>query len=248
MIYMDINNRTLQQNMNEKLMTEFSFFDFRMLNDRIYEVVNRRCYTPAMMVSRIHRCATHLSKVCDKPDKHYLTSYYICMTFSWGCAFANSIMIDLDAEAGKRFPGVCPYCGTAPCSCNPKNRAKHRSKFAPVKHGSVERFQKTLARLYPKNKLNGSMIHLMQEAGELDEKWENFMSTHRQDIFDDAVEELMDVFANLCAVATCCDMDIAAEMQRHFGEGCCACHNTPCRCGYVVANSIPLSKLPPVHT
>ncbi|NJE84257.1 nucleotide pyrophosphohydrolase [Thermococcus sp. CX2] len=39
---------------------------------------------------------------------------------AWLSSLANLVGIDLEEAAKKKYPGVCPYCGNSPCTCEEK--------------------------------------------------------------------------------------------------------------------------------
>ena len=47
------------------------------------------------------------------------------------------------------------------------------------------------------------------------------------------VEEFTDVLAWLVSLADLCDVDLATEVRRRYGEGCPQCGGSPCTCGAV---------------
>ena len=224
-----------------KDICNYSFAEFQAMNRAIYGTLNRRNYSNQQMISRIHRNATQVLKSV-RTGNEAPRAYYLCMAFSWSLAFANQLGIDLGKEIGSRFPGVCPYCGHSPCSCDPKNRSKSRLALPPIVYDSVAAFQAKLAEIYPKNTLLYSAMHMAEEVGEVDEMYENFSATHMPELFDEVVLELVDVIANTCAVASCSGITIADHMQNFFFAGCSKCHQTPCGCGYVIANSVSVAR------
>ena len=223
----------------KKDIHDYSFAEFQAMNRTIYGTLNRRNYTNQQMISRIHRNVTHVLKAVRKND-HAKLGYYLAMTFSWSLALANQLEIDLDREVGVRFTGVCPYCGCVPCDCGNK-RPDSRKAFPSKVYASVREFQAMLQAVYPQNTLKDSAIHLAEEIGEVDEIYENFASTHQKALFDEIVLELVDVITNTCSVANCSQIDLADMMQNFFFSGCSKCHQTPCGCGYVIANSVPVA-------
>jgi len=44
------------------------------------------------------------------------------------------------------------------------------------------------------------------------------------------VVEFTDVLAWLVSLAEMCDVDLAAEVERRYGDGCPRCHRQPCAC------------------
>lgn len=218
--------------------------EFQALNMEIYLVPNDRDFSNARMFSRLHHHITQILKAVRK-EKYENIEYHLCMSFSWVVALLNRFHIDLATEMWKFFPGICPYCKTAPCSCK-KERAKERQDVDEKTNGKPPTFlsdwQTMFAKIYP-NVVMVSAIHLAEEAGEVDEAIENYSATHDHLWFDKVAEELVDVVTNIFGVANCLKLDLADGLAGYFSQGCPKCHGVPCTCGGVVVDRpIPLCK------
>lgn len=214
---------------------------YQGLNADIYLIVNDRNYDTSHIISRIHRYAIYVLKAARK-KKIDRIPYHLSMAFSWSMALANRLHISIEDETWKRFPGVCPYCTKPVCACveRPEERSRIDVPWS-VKPGTLIGFQEMFARIYPANTLESSAAHLAEEVGELDQAVEFFAGTHQPAFFDEIVEELVDVVANLCAVATCSNLVLSDEVARVFQNGCPACGQNPCKnCGFTVAKSVPI--------
>ncbi len=164
--------------MSPKPIRDYSLGEFQKLNDAIYGTVNSINYGRAAMVSRMHRYITQALK-CVRKGKTDQMGYYLAMAFSWSLAFANRMRIDLEKETWKRFPGLCPYCGTVPCSCTVRAMSRASVDVGETKQPETLReYQEMFRRIYPENKLQGAVTHLAEEVGELDEVLEHFKGTH----------------------------------------------------------------------
>lgn len=214
---------------------------FQGLNATYYLVQNDRNYSTGDIISRIHNYVGLVDKAVEK-GKHDSIPYYLTMAFSWLMAFGNRFHRSIEDDVWKHFPGVCPYCTGAVCGCG-SERAIVRSPLetgASVKPITLAEFQKMFARIYPRNTLSDSSRRLSQEVSELDQAYRFFRGTHRKDLFEKVVEEMVDVFARMCAVATCADIDLAQAMEEQFKDGCPKCHRIPCDEGYTTAQSVPV--------
>ncbi len=226
--------------MEKKLLRIMSLANFQKLNAQIYLVQNDQNFETSAMVSRMHRYVTQILKAVRK-EKTENAGYWISMGFSWSLALANRLHINLDEEMWKRFPGVCPYCVDARCTCKERAASRQVVSINPshiIKPSTLFSFQKMFAGIYPDNTLQDSAMHLAEEAGEVDEAVEHFMGTHDQRLFEAIAIELVDVITHLFAVATGLQLDLACEMEKYFNEGCLKCHRTPCGCGFTIANSV----------
>jgi NTP pyrophosphatase (non-canonical NTP hydrolase) len=223
--------------MNSLSIRNLSLASFQGMNFTIYKEVNDRNYDAARMVSRLHRYTARVLKAVRKGKVNDIP-YPLSMALSWACALANQKHIGLEAELWKRFPGVCPYCGGCVCDCG-EERAAERKIVATTatQPASLRELQSMLARIYPKNTLRDAAMHLTEELGELDEAVEHFTGTHNSQIFDEIIVELVDVIANLCAVATCANLDLALEMEKIFCKGCPICRKLSCACGFTITTA-----------
>ncbi len=64
----------------------------------------------------------------------------------------------------------------------------------------------------------------VEEVGELSRAIRRQGHTER-------VEEFTDVLAWLVTLADLCDVDLATEVSRRYGDGCPRCGASPCTCG-----------------
>jgi NTP pyrophosphatase (non-canonical NTP hydrolase) len=220
-----------------------SLEDFQARNDAVYRQVNDRHYSAERMFARLHRHITHVLKAVRKgeqekrPEAYEHIMYHLCMAFSWSLSMLNRYHINLADDMWRRFPGVCPYCGEAPCCC--KKRPKDRQKLVGKTRGqqpiSFRDWQKMFAEVYP-NIVLVSAIHLAEEAGEVNEALHAHSATHQDDNFWKIVEELVDVVTNIFGVANCLKLDLAAGMAAYFSDGCPRCKKPVCECGFVLSD------------
>ncbi|MEK7658433.1 MAG: hypothetical protein AAB352_01035 [Patescibacteria group bacterium] len=220
-----------------------SLENFQELNRKIYTVTNDRSYSIERMCGHIHRHITQVLKAVRK-EKHDNTMYHLCMAFSWAMAILNRFHVELANDMWHRFPGLCPYCLCAPCSCKERPLERHRleGKSKGEKPISLRDWQLMFAKIYP-NSVIESAIHLAEEAGEVDEALQNYSTTHKNDWFWKAVEELVDAITNIFGVANCLNLDLADGLAGFFANGCPKCCHSPCDCDYVTVDQpLPLRK------
>lgn len=219
------------------IKSNFSLEDFQKLIRKIYLVTNDRNYSSIEIFSHLHRYITQILKAVRK-GKYDNIEYHLCMAFSWSVALANRFHIDLTNETWSRFPGICPYCLGAPCTCI--RRAKERRRTPEIQKRkqpvSLSDWQKMFHDIYP-NVLINSAVHLAEEAGEVDEAIRNYSAVHSNDWFDRIVEELVDVISNIYGVANCLRFNLADGLADYFVQGCLKCHKPSCGCGYVTIDN-----------
>jgi len=217
-----------------------AFHHLQALNEDVYGIQNGRVYGADAMCMKIVRYSTIAIKGIRKGKPKDVHDGVI-MAFSWAMAFSNRLKIDLDTEVWRRFPGVCPYCKGNICSC--KERASTRVETVVETSGvkmplSVQGFQLMFAEIYPQNTLKDAGIHLAEESAELLEAYLDYAARHTEPDFEEVLIELVDVVANLFAVASTIaelgvgKMEIAEDFIKIFGSGCPKCHSAKCACGF----------------
>ncbi len=220
-------------------VARFSLASMQILNAKIYLVQNDQNYSTGDIISRIHNYVGIVDKGVEL-GKHDRIDYHLAMAFSWLMAFANRLHCSIEAEAWERFPGYCPYCTGLVCGCG-SERPLTRVTTSPPKQPrptSLKEFQAMLGRIYPRNNLKDSSRRLQQEVSELDQAYRLFKGTHEKRRLQKVMEEMVDVFARMCAVANCAPFDIADLMELHFKDGCPKCGRFPCDEGFSVAETV----------
>jgi len=211
-----------------------SLQDFQNLNKEIYSLTDDRNYTSTDLLSYLHCHITKILKAVRK-EKYVNVGYNLCMGFSWAFAVANRFHICVADEMWKRFPGKCPYCGLTPCVCKERRDDRQDLPQGPLalRPVSVADWQRMFDSIYPNNTIKDSAIHLAEEIGELSEAVRNYLAVHGDNYFDKIAEEMIDIFANLMAVANCLKLDLGSLSADYFAKGCPKCERSPCECGYV---------------
>jgi NTP pyrophosphatase (non-canonical NTP hydrolase) len=178
----------------------------------------------------------------------------VAFAFSWTLAMGRYLEIDIEEEFFKRYPWCCPYDGGCPCECHnlserPKGRIPYdvlRTMHPRKKPRTLVGIQAMMKRIYPRNTFADSVEHLGEEAFELGEAVENYDGFPFDPYFEKIVDELIDVVANLIAVANSADSRIVLTkiMVMKFRNGCPRCEEKrrreglegeKCVCGFTVA-------------
>lgn len=206
---------------------------FQALNRQIYLCLNDQNYSNTDLFSWMHRHITHVLKGVRK-KKYEHTKYHLCMALSWAFSLANRYHFEMADEMWQRFPGFCPYCLSAPCSCKERrpNRRKLGKKTNGKRPASLCEWQKMFAKIYP-NPINDQAVHLAEEAGEVSEAIRNYGSTHDKKWLARIIEELVDVVTNIFGIANCRKLDLALHMAEYFSAGCPKCYRSICNCGFI---------------
>ena len=215
-----------------------SLADFQKHQWNVYGVQNDQYFEVMEMISRMNQYLGSVMKAVRQNDRKHLP-YYLSTGFFWLLALANRLHINLQDEAWKRFPGVCPYCGEVPCKKSAgkicKKHADDRLEKLRAKGRrpkAILGFQRMFQYIYPHNTLEISAMHLLEEGIEVGHAYENFRGRRIRMMLEKTVMEMVDVFANICAVANCADINLSIEALKIFGKGCPKCSERHCQCRF----------------
>lgn len=208
---------------------------FQELNKEIYRRTNDRNFDDWALFCYVLRHVTRGLKNVRKKD-HKTTQWHLCMALSWSLGLFNRLHVNLASRMWKAFPGHCPYCLTAPCSCSERRQERLPPKEPSCQEPkSICQWQEMFARIYP-GTLQESAIHLAEETGEVGEALRNFLATHRKAWFEKTVEEMIDLVTNIFAVANRLNIDLAGGMAHSFEGGCPGCLHQSCRCKKIIVD------------
>jgi NTP pyrophosphatase (non-canonical NTP hydrolase) len=200
---------------------------------KMYQITNDRLYLTPEIVILLQKSTTTLLKAVRKGNETSLR-ISLPLSFGWLCAVGNRMHIDLEGELFRYFPEVCPYCGRCPCQRELHNSGG-RKRFNLSQSSSSKGLsdcQLMLAKIYPNNTLIDSAQHLVEEVSEVAVALYQFTGTHKEEYLNMIALELIDVFAHLCAVATCSGIDLAESVTKMFGSGCPNCNRHVCVCTF----------------
>lgn len=224
--------------MSSSALYSFDFYQGHF--GKIYGVTNDRIHSTLDLAVILLQSTTFLLKSVRK-EKVEKVSMGVVKSFGFAIAVANRLHISLDVELLYHFPHVCPYCAKAPCDRRAHNRALGRKDLSDFRNGlvpeSLASIQKILATIYPENTLTDSAQHLVEEVAELIiaihvNRHMHSSNQSDQDNFDQVILELVDVIANVCAVATCANLDLSSLVEKTFGAGCPRCQRPVCECSF----------------
>jgi NTP pyrophosphatase (non-canonical NTP hydrolase) len=210
---------------------------FQRSNFRMYGKQNAIHYPNSSdIIIKMLRYWGHTVKGIRKKRMAVIMNDGAIMT-SWSFALANHYQIDIEQGLWKYFPGMCPYCGALPCACPPDNKSERLNIVSneSLRPRSMTEYQSLLRRIYPKNTLGGSAMHLTEEMAEIAEAVQAFEKSQASDDLEEIRLELVDVFTNIFAVASCVGFDLAEAIQATFKDGCPRCGHQECDCGYSVS-------------
>lgn len=224
---------------------------------------------------------THLTEVCGILGKHLFkrgdlttAKEFLPKVFAWAVALFKKMRpteTDLEGLILRKFPGVCSYCGGAPCACwkgeKPTLDAEKLRQLyyrnAPSIRRSVNDFQLMFRNIYEPSWFGGSTAHddlnlrdlikgpFLRMIEELAEIAEAVRFSHLYPV--NLENELADFFAWWFAVVTCINASsslnstLAEELLWDAYPGHCTdCQMIPCFCRPGPVREL-MSKPPPGH-
>jgi NTP pyrophosphatase (non-canonical NTP hydrolase) len=206
----------------------------------VYGLPNDRYFSAWDMITNVERFATRGLKGIRKGDKER-TKTNLLIALSWFTSLMNQLHIDIEEEVWKRFPYMCSYCASCPCSCK-ETRPEARQQVSwdeEKRPKTMKDFQEMFAKIYPAQarSLEHAGVHLAEEMGEFSESFLNYRGRHNDEDFENVVLEAADLFSCIMGVFNSLDINVAEELSLMFGENCHACKKAPCECNFVdVAN------------
>lgn len=201
----------------------------------VYGLPNDRHYGTWDMVSNVQRFAMRGLKGIRKNDASKIKTNLL-ITLSWFASLLNRLHVDLENEVWKRFPYLCSYCGTAPCSCK-ENKIEIRQKIFSddsKRPKTLEEFQRMFENIYPheRRNLDHAGVHLAEELGEFSEAILAYFGGHKEEDFKKINEESADFFSCLMGVFNSLQINVAKELSIMFSNNCHVCHKAPCECSF----------------
>src|SRR4030042_2558450 len=158
--------------------------EYQNFVQEIYRLNNDRFFSPWDMLINVERFVARGLKGIRKEDNDK-TKLNLLISFSWLMSMMNQFHIGLENEVWKRFPFLCSYCASCPCSCEKKKVKKRQKVFIDEKKRpkTLESFQDMFRKIYPPETrtLEHAGIHLSEEMGEFAEAILAYRGGHEED-------------------------------------------------------------------
>lgn len=203
--------------------------------NEVYGLSNDRNFDLWDMLSNVERFTMRSLKGVRKND-YDKTKVNMLISFSWFISLLNRLHIDLEDAVWRRFPYMCSYCATCPCSCKETGiKARKQIKIEDSKKPStLEGYQKMFRKIYPPEKktIEHAGIHLAEEFGEFSEVVLKYMGEHNDEAFEEISSESADIFSCITGLFNSLDINMAEELSIKFSNNCHACHKSPCECNF----------------
>lgn len=203
--------------------------------DAVYNLPNDRHFDTADMLCNIQRFAMRGLKGIRKGDVER-TKKNLIISLSWFLSLINRMHINIEKELWERFPYVCSYCATCPCTCDPNNLSGRR--VVPIDESKRPRtlkdFQKMHNAIYPdtNRSLEHAGVHFAEEVGEFSEALLAYKGSRTEEDFEEVLLEAADYLSCFLDIFNSLDLDFAEELSKFFPNGCHECNTIPCSCSY----------------
>ena len=208
---------------------------YQRLTKDVYTIPSDRYFSVPDLLMNQQRFTMRALKGIRKGDQKKLVRNLL-IAFCWGMAIPNRFQFDIEDLVWRRFPMLCSYCGTRPCSCR-KMKPTKRLRIRRVKALRPKRlldFQKMFLEIYPPETrtLQHAGVHLGEEMGEVSEAVHTYFGEHKKKQLEAVKEEIADYLSCIFGVANSAGINIARESAKMFSKNCYVCHKIPCECAF----------------
>lgn len=204
--------------------------------NEVYGLPNNRYFSNEDMLTNIERFGMRALKGVRKKDKEK-TKINLLIAQSWFMSFLNQLHINLEDEVWKKFPYLCTYCNSCPCTCkNIKNLVRQNVEVDNSKKPkNLKQYQEMFNKIYPVSKrtLEHASVHLAEEIGELAEAFLLYRGEHKDKDFEKIATESADLFSCIMGVFNSLEINVADELSKIFHENCHVCKKAPCECNFI---------------
>ncbi len=210
--------------------------EYRVFVEEVYGLSNDRYFSVGDMLANVGRFIMRGLKGIRKNDKKK-ARINLLVSFSWFTSMMNQLRIDIEDKVWKRFPYLCSYCATCPCSCKEKKLEKRQKVIINEKKRSktLEEFQNMFGKIYPSEKrsIEHAGVHLAEELGEFSEAILTYRGGHKDEDFEGVELEAADLFSCFMGIFNSLGISVAKELSIMFSNNCHVCKNAPCTCNFI---------------
>ncbi len=201
----------------------------------VYGLNNDRYFNTEGMLTQIQRFAMRALKGIRKNDREK-TELNLIISLNWFVSLINQLHIKLEEEVWQRFPYLCSYCATSPCSCvttRPEKR-KETVRDENKRPETLADFQTMFQKIYPSENrtLENAGVHLAEELGEFSEAILLYYGQHQDKDFEKITLEAADLFSCFMGVFNSISINLAEALSKIFTENCHVCKKAPCQCTF----------------
>ncbi len=210
--------------------------EYQVFVKEVYGLSNDRYFSTQDMLANVERFMMRSLKGIRKNDKEK-TKLNLLISFSWFMSMMNQFHINIEDEVWKRFPYLCSYCASCPCSCKEKKLGERQKVFVDDKKRpkTLEEFQNMFNEIYPSGtrSIEHAGVHLGEELGEFSEAILTYRGAHKDEDFRNVALEAADLLSCFVGVFSSLGISMAKELSIMFSNNCHVCNNAPCTCNFI---------------
>ena len=219
------------------VLPDMSIQQFQFFIKEVYEVPNNRQFELWEMLNNIQRFGMRGIKGIRKGDVEKIKKNLI-ISLSFFMSVLNRLKIDIEEEIWQRFPYVCSYCNSCPCSCSeikPEQRLKVHMDNSK-RPATLSGFQRMFNEIYPPSSrtIEHAGVHLAEEIGEFSESLWAYRGNRSEEEFQEVKLEAADYFSCLVGVFNSLGINLAEEIAKRYKHNCHKCGNAPCTCSFSI--------------
>ena len=219
------------------LLPDMSIQQFQFFVKEVYGIPNNRHFDFGEMLNHIQRFGMRGMKGIRKKDFEK-TKKNLIISFSFFMSVLNRLSIEIEDEIWKRFPYLCTYCNSCPCSCKEKKSDFRQEVYMneSVRPRTLTGFQKMFNEIYPASSrtLEHAGVHFAEEFGEFSEAIWAYRSSRSEEDFKKVILEAADFCSCLIGIFNSMDVGLAEEITKSYPNNCHNCGNSPCVCSYEI--------------
>jgi len=201
----------------------------------VYGLNNDRYFNTEGMLTQIQRFAMRALKGIRKNDREK-TKLNLIISLNWLISLLNQLHIKLEDEIWRRFPYLCSYCATLPCSCAATHPAERKERVGneSKRPKTLAEFQIMFEKIYPieSRTLEHAGVHLAEELGEFFEAILLYRGQRKDKDFERIILEAADLFSCFMGIFNSIKVNYAEELVSLFSENCHICKKAPCECTF----------------
>lgn len=149
---------------------------------------------------------------------------------AWTISLCNLLGQDLDRLLAAKFPGVCIYCASKPCSCQPDRKGPPHRDLHFQEVLTLDEWQTLLDEIYGRADRHDDPHYLAskatEEANEIDS-----VSAGGLDKKHEMVDEIVDLVSWLLALANRLGFRLEERLLKRYKDfKCPSCKRTRCDC------------------
>lgn len=202
----------------------------------------------ARLIESIAQCSQYVNKQNQNGMANNVPD-----VFSWYCSLVlkAKLKISLSEAIWKKFPYVCPYCLTAPCTCvrgkkklednaiRIEEKAKENDNKKPY---SLDDWQNMFEVIYPRDPQGydqkSNFSHLIEEMGEVSEAYRvryfhpTALENELADVFTwiIGIANLLNVYAKEGSINGLDKYSLQKSVMEKYNGICPKCKKIPCSC------------------